>query len=788
MAIQIPFPLPSTGNALNSKVRVNLDFLVDKFNEFNSGTATWDNVSVGTPNSLTGTVTFYNASNAFYLTLKAGVTAANTTYTLPTALPVSTGLLQSDSSGTLSWATTLTGQLIFSTGSLATPSIRAADNLDTGLNYLTATSELALVYNAAKFFSKDATGVELIVPDNNSVGGKIVFSPGGYVSYMTNPHGVEAIITGSSAGSAKYKQFLGTSNQVIVSFNTNDVTLTTPQDIGTSSNVQFGSIRTGAGSVTACALRLNAANTGIFMNSATEMYFAIAGNTYVAMDTSGNLFATGGEIRGNDVRALRHLKVSGSSAGTITIDAPSSFTDYTLVMPSDDGTSNQVLTTNGTGTLSWQSVGGAGAATTALDNLASVAINTSLLSDADNTDDLGSASKQWKKGWFGTSVIVSGAHSAFGVANTTEYIGVRFTCNFTAVQPGFPVDFIAGLDIDPTIVSAAGFTNYITYVNVAGFGITTQASQTVTVVCSDRLAEPQITVGSGGTVTTAATLYIENAPTEGTKNAAIYVNSGQVWLAPTSNQMVWGTTRTVTFNVPTPATTSRIITFPDLSADYSVVGTAGTQTIGGIKTFSANVTISKTTPVMLITAGAGTTASYTHFITNSENFFVGVEDSDGGEILAGSTGYALVMATESSRPIQFGTANTLALTIGTNQDVYTVAFTDYSSTSTVVGWSSFTTKRLYYKKIGKLVFVEFQFNGTSDSTSTSFTLPFTPSSNITFRIAAKASDNGVSLATPASGTVTLSSTTVSFSSDYASAGWTASGTKSLNGQFFYEAA
>jgi len=35
-------------------------------------------------------------------------------------------------------------------------------------------------------------------------------------------------------------------------------------------------------------------------------------------------------------------------------------------------------------------------ATKALDNLASVAINTSLISDADNTDDLGSSSKEWK--------------------------------------------------------------------------------------------------------------------------------------------------------------------------------------------------------------------------------------------------------------------------------------------------------------------------------------------------------------------------------------------------------
>lgn len=43
---------------------------------------------------------------------------------------------------------------------------------------------------------------------------------------------------------------------------------------------------------------------------------------------------------------------------------------------------------------------GSTGATTALDNLASVAINTSLISDTNNTDDIGSTGIRWKKGWF----------------------------------------------------------------------------------------------------------------------------------------------------------------------------------------------------------------------------------------------------------------------------------------------------------------------------------------------------------------------------------------------------
>jgi hypothetical protein len=58
------------------------------------------------------------------------------------------------------------------------------------------------------------------------------------------------------------------------------------------------------------------------------------------------------------------------------------------------GAGTKVLT-NTSGTISWEAAA-AGGATTALDNLASVAINTSLISDTDVTDDLGTGDIRWK--------------------------------------------------------------------------------------------------------------------------------------------------------------------------------------------------------------------------------------------------------------------------------------------------------------------------------------------------------------------------------------------------------
>ena len=47
-------------------------------------------------------------------------------------------------------------------------------------------------------------------------------------------------------------------------------------------------------------------------------------------------------------------------------------------------------------------------AATALDNLADVAINTTLKSDTDNTDDLGTSAKKWKDGYFAGNLTVGG--------------------------------------------------------------------------------------------------------------------------------------------------------------------------------------------------------------------------------------------------------------------------------------------------------------------------------------------------------------------------------------------
>lgn len=86
---------------------------------------------------------------------------------------------------------------------------------------------------------------------------------------------------------------------------------------------------------------------------------------------------------------------------------------------------------------------------------------------------------------------------------------------------------VAGLIVDGTLSAANGDTAWQSGTRMS-CTITTQGnSETIPVISQLRVADPTITVGTGDTVTTATTFYIESAPTEGTNNYAMLVGSGE---------------------------------------------------------------------------------------------------------------------------------------------------------------------------------------------------------------------------------------------------------------------
>lgn len=110
---------------------------------------------------------------------------------------------------------------------------------------------------------------------------------------------------------------------------------------------------------------------------------------------------------------------------------------------------------------------------------------------------------------------------------------------------------------------------------------------------------------------------------------------------------------------------------------------------------------------------------------------------------------------------------------------------DYSADSTIVGWSSFTTKELVYRYLNlDTVLVNFRLIGVSNSTVVSFTLPGTNGMNLRCPIGLTG-DNSVLSTVLGQVSGASGSNVIQVYKDATAAIWTASGTKSVAGQFIY---
>lgn len=132
-----------------------------------------------------------------------------------------------------------------------------------------------------------------------------------------------------------------------------------------------------------------------------------------------------------------------------------------------------------------------------------------------------------------------------------------------------------------------------------------------------------------------------------------------VTVTNTTNQLVLGTTRTVTITAPTPATSSRTVTIPDLSGDYSLIGTIGAQTITGAKTFADQTLLlqetSGTDVVTINVAALGASRAYT------------VPDA------GGSAEFVMTVGSQTITGVKTVQSSSLKLQEASGTDVVTVA-------------------------------------------------------------------------------------------------------------------
>ena len=120
---------------------------------------------------------------------------------------------------------------------------------------------------------------------------------------------------------------------------------------------------------------------------------------------------------GSGIAATHNITVNAGGGSTIDGAASATInTNYGSLLVYSDGTN--YLTFGG-----GNSSGGGSGANTALSNLASVAINTSLLPGTDNAIDAGSSSKQFRNGYFGTGIVMGNGATTYAAQNLTITAG-----------------------------------------------------------------------------------------------------------------------------------------------------------------------------------------------------------------------------------------------------------------------------------------------------------------------------------------------------------------------------
>ncbi len=181
-------------------------------------------------------------------------------------------------------------------------------------------------------------------------------------------------------------------------------------------------------------------------------------------------------------------------------------------------------------------------------------------------------------------------------------------------------------------------------------------------------------------------------------------------------------------------------------------------------------------------------AKYTTLVTDTNEDFTITPSGNNILLDSGLTVGSTTQAGDNNLRVEGTSALVGDVTV--TGELNTVGWTDYGGTSTIVGWSGTPTANIWYKKVGNLVFVNVSISGTSNATNISFTLPFTVknSAGCLGRIACSARDNGTYQTTPGVIETTNNSANATASLDFSGGGgWTASGGKTITGQFWYEA-
>jgi hypothetical protein len=116
-------------------------------------------------------------------------------------------------------------------------------------------------------------------------------------------------------------------------------------------------VENGTASAPSIYFRASGTDTGFYSSGTDALDFTTAGTRRLGISSSGDIIVYGGNTTLNDQGDLRFA--DSDSSNWVAFQGPATVSsNVTWTLPSADGTSGQVLSTNGSGTLSWATASG----------------------------------------------------------------------------------------------------------------------------------------------------------------------------------------------------------------------------------------------------------------------------------------------------------------------------------------------------------------------------------------------------------------------------------------------
>lgn len=329
-----------------------------------------------------------------------------------------------------------------------------------------------------------------------------------------------------------------------------------------------GTLATSANKLSAFAATTSAELAGVISDETGSGALVFGTNpTFASAITVG---ATGG--------STGTINFKGSSSGTITLTANAVAGTYTLTLPTDDGNAGQILSTNGSGALSWINASGGGDAMVG-NSLAQFAATTSAELRGVISDETGSG------------VLVFGTSPAL----TTPNIGVATATSVNKVAVTAPASAATLTLADGSTLATSG-ANSITLTSSGSTNVTLPTTGTLaTLAGSEALSNK--TIGNTNTIAAKDTLFTIQDDGDATKLAAFQASG-----------ITTGTTRTFTFPDAsgTLALTSNKLSAFAATTSAELAGVISDETGSGALVFGTAPTFAST---MTVGTAGGTTGA-----------------------------------------------------------------------------------------------------------------------------------------------------------------------------------